>query len=459
MGSPTRERSATGVGDARRAGGGAAAAQRVRLVRAMLDTIAEKGYTSSTVADVIARAGVSRKTFYVHFENRAECALAAHALVTGQALRLVSAAYEDTAGGRAARAEAAIAALFAQAARDPGAVRLAVVDVGALGPPGIQAREESLRSFERFVSAALARSPEEGEVPDVVVTAVVGGIYRVLYRSLGAARGGVSRASLVPGLVAWATSYYPTPRSIVRAPAPAPRARREPADPGRAPGTLAPHRLLRDRRGLARGDQNVSRSFVVHNQRERILDAVANLVCSGGYAALTLEDVAVEAAVSLKAFYEHFADKEDAFLVAYEVGHAKLLASVERAFTAERDWRLAVRAGIVRLLEFLSEEPAFAHLAVVDALSATARAAERSRIGVNAFAEMLMPGLLDMPEGRQAPPVAIEAIAGGIFELCLEAALQGRIAELPALSVPAVYFALAPFIGRRAAAAVATSGA
>ena len=62
------------------------------------------------------------------------------------------------------------------------------------------------------------------------------------------------------------------------------------------------------------------------------------------------------------AFYEHFADKEDAFLVAYEVGHGKALASVERAYMAESDWRLAVRAGIGALFGFLASEPSFAHI-------------------------------------------------------------------------------------------------
>jgi AcrR family transcriptional regulator len=63
----------------------------------------------------------------------------------------------------------------------------------------------------------------------------------------------------------------------------------------------------------------------VHSQRERILDAVTNLTAAHGYIDLKVEDIAEQAAVSLNAFYEHFADKEDAFLVAYEIGHAKML--------------------------------------------------------------------------------------------------------------------------------------
>lgn len=52
--------------------------------------------------------------------------------------------------------------------------------------------------------------------------------------------------------------------------------------------------------------------------------------------------------------------------------------------------------------------------------------------------------------------VTIEAIAGGIFELCLHYALQGRIRELPELTASATYIALAPFLGPEEAARIAT---
>ena len=113
---------------------------------------------------------------------------------------------------------------------------------------------------------------------------------------------------------------------------------------GRAPGTLslgAPAGRTGERTIHERG---ISRSFLVHSRRERILDAVANLTAERGYAALTVERIAQEAGVSSAAFHEQFAGREDAFLVAYELGHAKGMAIVERAFVAETSWRAAVRA-------------------------------------------------------------------------------------------------------------------
>jgi AcrR family transcriptional regulator len=192
---------------------------------------------------------------------------------------------------------------------------------------------------------------------------------------------------------------------------------------------------------------------LVHSQRERILDAVANLSAGVGYAAFTVDDIVGEAAVSLEAFYEHFKSKEDAFLVAYELGHVKGLGIVERAFGSESDWLAGVREAIGALLGYLASEPAFAHLALLDMLVATHLSAERF------YAQMLLPGLETAPEDRRPPPITIEAIAGGLFELCFHYAVEGRIRELGELTTDATYFALAPFIGAKRAARIATEPA
>ncbi len=432
------------------------AEQGVTLALAMIDAVAVKGYRETTVADVIARARLSRKTFYEHFANKEECFLATYDQIAVRAVRRMQLAHEQ-ADGWPGRAEAAIRALFEAAIENPGAARLMLLEINALGPAGIERRERSTGHHERFIRDALELAPGKGTLSDATVKAVAGGLQRVLCRRI--LRGERAKLlTLVPDLVSWATSYYPTPAGIVAEPRRGLTAgehvpRR--LEGGRAPGTLAPHPSLTGRRGLPRGDQNVSRSYVVHSQRERILDAVTNLTAARGYIDLKVEDVAEQAAVSLNAFYEHFADKEDAFLVAYEVGHAKALASTERAYTAAGEWQLGVRAGLAALFDFLAAEPAFAHIALVDALVATELTAERSNIGVDALARMLVPGLEEAPGQTPRAPVTIEAIAGAIFELCMHYAFEGRISELPELAPSATFIALAPFVGSKEAARVA----
>jgi AcrR family transcriptional regulator len=434
-----------------------AANQRQRLMRAMIDTLGEKSYAKTTVSDVIRRAGVSRKAFYEHFSNKEDCLLATYDSIVAAGMSRLSAAYRNGAslhGG----ARAAITALFERVVVDPNALRLVMVEIGAVGPAGIARREQLILTYEQMLRESLGLEPRPGVVANPILRAVVGGLNKVLYTQV--VTGTYSRLpTLVDDLVQWAACYHPAPRPILNLrddPTDAPRARID-LGGGRAPGTLSIGFPANGRRGPGRGEQEVSHSLVVHSQRERILDAVANLTAIHGYMGLTVEAIASAAGVSLQAFYDHFKSKEDAFLVAYEIGHSKGLGIVERAFVAEPDWRNGVRAGIAALFDFLAYEPAFARLALVDALVVSPRTAERSNVGTTAYAQMLLPGLEEAPPDSRPSKVVVEAIVGGLFELCLHHALHERLYELPVLVPRATYFALAPFIGPDGAARVATT--
>jgi AcrR family transcriptional regulator len=51
--------------------------QRRRLIRAMLDQVADKGYPATTVSDVVSAARCSRNAFYELFEDKEACYIAA----------------------------------------------------------------------------------------------------------------------------------------------------------------------------------------------------------------------------------------------------------------------------------------------------------------------------------------------------------------------------------------------
>ena len=436
-----------------------AANQRLRILLATIDVVGEQGYAASTIVDVAARAGVSRKSFYAQFASKRECFLATYDLVSAEGMRRVQDAYRETEGWPQ-RVEAAIRALFDAAIENPGAVRLSMVEIGALGPAGIERREGAIVAYERFIRDALELAPIESPptpAVDTALKAVVGGLRAVLYRRVLSGKH-TELLELVPDLVTWATSYYPPAQAILSEPPSSavsgPRTHPAP-EGGRAPGTLFPRALSNGRRGFARSEKNLSRSFVIHSQRERILDAVTTLTAAGGFTGLTVEDIVAEAAVSREAFYEHFTSKQDAFLVAYQLGHTKGLGIVERAYAAETDWRKGVRAAIAALLDFLASEPSFAHIALLDTLTATPHSAERSQAGLTAYAQMLLPGFEQAPEHNKPPPITIEAITGGLFELCSHYAAQDRTHQLTELTTHATYIALAPFIGTEQAARVA----
>jgi AcrR family transcriptional regulator len=459
--------------------------QRGRMIDATIEVVGEKGYADLTVADVIKRAGVSRRAFYEHFSNREDCFLATYdAIMSASSAALASAlgsngGYANGNGhaggdgrtnGRGganganmagtaleSSAQGAIEALFQRALRRPTVLRVLMTEIGAAGPEGVKRREQLGAAYESSLREALGLPPGPGPIPNPVLRGVLGGLSTVLYNHVQSGRRKSQLFDQVPDLVRWVTSYWPAPPEMMNLVDPAPSTLPPPTG-GRAPGSLSPRVPQGKRRRLVGGENGVSSSYVAHSQRERILDAVANLTAAHGFASLTVEGIATEAAVSLQAFYEHFPSKEEAFLMAYEVGHGKALALVERAVHCERDWRVGVRAGITALFEYLAGEPSFAHLSLVDLQAAGSRATERAGKGLAAYARMLTPGFTTAPKSKRPPHVASEAIAGGIFELCLQHALQRRIHELPIMVPRATYFALAPFIGAEMAGKVAVEG-
>jgi AcrR family transcriptional regulator len=420
---------------------------------AMLELVGEQGYVATAVAHVTKRAGVSRKAFYEHFTDKQDCFLATYDTIVGEGYERVAGASRE-ASGLQEELGFGLGALFQRANETPNVQRLVLLEVAALGPAGIERREQLISAYEGMLRENLGAAPRPGRIPNPLLRAVVGGFLKVLYTRV---QGGAQKQlpQLIPDLVRWSFTYLPLPAAMdaIRELQPV----RYPTGlaGGRAPGTLSPRSTSSRRRAASRRTPSHSRSLLVHSQRERILDAVAQLSAEKGFTNLTLEDIAERASISLQAFYEHFANKEDAFLVAYEVGHGKALALVERAHDAAPDWPHAVRAGTTTLLELLASEPAFAHLALVDALIATAQTADRANKGFVQYSELLAPGFEEAPHDSKPPAVTIEAIAGGIFELCLTYTVQGYVGELTELAPWVVYFALAPFVGTEAAGQIA----
>src|SRR3984957_6944617 len=99
-------------------------------------------------------------------------------------------------------------------------------------------------------------------------------------------------------------------------------------------------------RQLPAGRHGLSRSFVVRDQRERILAAVADVVAEKGYSAMTVEDVVGRAGVSRRTFYDQFADKREAFFAAYDAVSAQCMAVAGAAFVSSTSWPEQVRLGL-----------------------------------------------------------------------------------------------------------------
>jgi AcrR family transcriptional regulator len=190
-------------------------------------------------------------------------------------------------------------------------------------------------------------------------------------------------------------------------------------------------------RPLPRGPHNLTRDDVLSSQRQRMLEAMAASVAGEGYAGTTVSDVVAGAGVSRKTFYEHFRDKEDCFLAAFDVGVERLLSAIVEAEAEEDGWIPRMRARVRAYLVTLADNPAFARTFLIEVLAAGPRAIER-RAEVHQRFGQLMRDMHDdtRREYPHLPPVAEPiwvAAVGAVNELVSQEVRAGRTALLPEL--------------------------
>jgi AcrR family transcriptional regulator len=118
--------------------------QRARILAAMVELVRERGVGDVTVAHVVSRSGVSRRTFYELFEDREACFLAAVDDALTRAGQRVGPAYATAAGDWRQRMRAALAALLEFIDDDPALGALCVVDALAGGPRALARRSATV---------------------------------------------------------------------------------------------------------------------------------------------------------------------------------------------------------------------------------------------------------------------------------------------------------------------------
>jgi AcrR family transcriptional regulator len=180
--------------------------QRGRVLRAMIYAVAERGYGETRVADVIERAGVSRKTFYELFEDKEACFLAAYDVVLGMLLGATTHAFESDSGRPwAERASDALEALLNTISEHPETARFAIVEVMAAGEKALARRDAAMRQFTGLIDTGRAESSVA--LPAVTSLALVGGIYELLYTEI--LHGAESQLpARLADLVYWVTLPY-----------------------------------------------------------------------------------------------------------------------------------------------------------------------------------------------------------------------------------------------------------
>lgn len=157
--------------------------QRSRMLSAAVDAVEEVGYARMTVAQVIGRARVSRKTFYDVFADREDCFLAAFEQAVVQCRLIAREAFEKEEGWREG-IRAALGRLLVFMDEEPGLAKLCVVEALAAGEKVLERRAELLDEVAAVIDQGRQLTNSTREPPSVTAEGIVGGIFAVLHTRL-----------------------------------------------------------------------------------------------------------------------------------------------------------------------------------------------------------------------------------------------------------------------------------
>lgn len=161
---------------------------RTRLLQAMATVAADKGLALTTIADIVRAAGVSKRTFYEHFDSKEACFLALYRAASASALRTLREALKTDRPWQT-QIEQALDAYFEHLAAGPGLVRVLFVDIHHLGPEGLRARREVMQQLADFMvstvnGAALPSATPLRAISPAMAMAAVGAINELVLQAI-----------------------------------------------------------------------------------------------------------------------------------------------------------------------------------------------------------------------------------------------------------------------------------
>jgi AcrR family transcriptional regulator len=172
---------------------GVPALQHARILAALVEVARERGAAQVTVAHIVARSGVSRRTFYEMFEDREACFLAAFQDAVKRAAARVTPAYAGS-GSWQERIRGALGALLRFLDEEPGLGGLCVVDALGAGPLVLQRRAQVVHALVDAVDDGRREAKAGTDLSRLTAEGVVGGVLSVLYARLAEPRHAAGRS-------------------------------------------------------------------------------------------------------------------------------------------------------------------------------------------------------------------------------------------------------------------------
>ncbi|HYI99617.1 MAG TPA: TetR/AcrR family transcriptional regulator [Thermoleophilaceae bacterium] len=348
--------------------------QRERVLAAMRELVAGRGFQDVPVAEVIRRAGVSRKTFYELYASKEECFVALYDQELERLLFPTLQAFQGTESW-VDRLRTALGVLLGALAADPAAARLCFVEVLSAGPKALARRNGAMAKLDPLFDRANVSTAVGSTRPRAVTAGAVGYLSEVLNREIAA-----GRTTELPELRAELMYTLTLP-------------------------FVGPHNAGKE---LAR--EGVEGDVTADAASERSF-----LTAYGAHAADLLGRVSA-AMARVGAAGDGSADG------------ASYSGAGVAADAADR-----VRAGVAAVLEFCAEEPDGARACFVEALSVGPAARERRAETTRRLSELFEQPLRELRPSERIARVSAIALVGGMLELLFDPVDRRAVDELPSL--------------------------
>ena len=163
--------------------------QRERILHATAQVIMAKGYAGTTVADIVAAAGVSREVFYSHFRSRSEAFVETHQLVFEQMMAATAGAFFASGGPWPEQVWHAARASTKFVLDAPSFGHFAFIESYALGESIARRTDEAILAFTALLAKGYAQRPEAAELPHSISDAIVCAIMEAVAHQLRNGRG------------------------------------------------------------------------------------------------------------------------------------------------------------------------------------------------------------------------------------------------------------------------------
>jgi AcrR family transcriptional regulator len=387
--------------------------QRARLYGAMVEAVHRQGYRATTVAHVIALAGVSRRAFYEQFANKEQCFLSTYDICVARVRKRMMDAWMAQRGW-INRTHAALETLLDEEGGERKGTHLVLVDSLELGDRGRERMQLADAAFGRLLNSAFPGSPMEGGFHRLTSRAIVGGVRHAMFKRL--LKGHHVKLMPVEEVLDWIESYR---------------------TPGVDLWTFGEDEMPRIAPKPA--------AFLAgKDERSRLLASAVHLTLDEGYTSLTDPMIAAFAEVATGDFHRQFANREECFLTILDEFTQEAVATVKPHLANAETWSEGVHRGMGAFVEYLVAHPGLLQLAFVDLFQVGPPAVERMARPIEDLTTLLT---RVGPAPQRAPDMALDAVTGAVWNIISTYASRRRAPRLQALTDPLTFYVLAPYVG------------